>query len=589
MRDKSGDIIYVGKAKRLKHRVLGYFSALDKHTPKVLSMVERVADFDVIVTTDEFEALVLECSLIKLHAPKYNILLKDDKGYSYLRVDVEEAYPRITEVKQKASDNALYIGPYISAWVVRQTADEANKMFGLPSCRRVFPRDLKKGRPCLNFHIGQCMGVCRGNVSAGEYRQSLQLAVDFIKGGALETKRILTRQMEDAAESLNFEAAAKCRDRIRALEGFSERQRLVYSGVTDQDVLAFVQAGNDTALSLLRFRSEKLVDKLDFMFENALDRDEVRREFLLRFYSDVQHDLPPLITVDDDVADAAVLEEFLSRRAKRRVRIVSPSRGDKARLVDLARKNAAQNLSQRESRRSMREVASLDELARLLGLTAPPPRIEAYDISNIGSDVFVGAMAVFVEGKYSKKESRRFSIRGFFAPDDYACMQQMISRRLQRARDEDAAFMPLPDLILVDGGTGHAQAAAKVLEEFNLEIPVFGMVKDDRHRTRAVTAKGGEITISSVRSVFTLISNIQDTVHRSAVEYARASHKKTAFEMSLTAVPGIGPKRAKALFLYFKTKKAILKADEDALCQVPGMNRAAAKALRAAVQCGGIG
>ena len=314
MRDKNGDIIYVGKAKRLKSRVLGYFSTLDRHTPKVLSMVERVADFDVIVTTDEFEALVLECSLIKLHAPKYNILLKDDKGYSYLRVDVEEAYPRITEVKQKTNDNALYIGPYMSAWVVRQTADETNKMFGLPTCRRVFPRDLKKGRPCLNFHIGQCMGVCRGNVSAGEYRQSLQLAVDFIKGGALETKRILTRQMEEAAETLNFEAAAKCRDRIRALEGFSERQRLVYSGVTDQDVLAFVQAGNDTALSLLRFRSEKLVDKLDFVFENAFDRDAVRREFLLRYYGDVQHDLPPLITVDDDIDDAAVLEEFLSRK-----------------------------------------------------------------------------------------------------------------------------------------------------------------------------------------------------------------------------------------------------------------------------------
>jgi excinuclease ABC subunit C len=462
-------------------------------------------------------------------------------------------------------------------------------MFGLPTCRRVFPRDLKKGRPCLNFHIGQWMGVCRGNVSSEEYHQSLQLAVDFIKGGALETKRILTRRMEESAEALNFEAAAKCRDRIRALEGFSERQRLVYSGVTDQDVLAFVQAGNDTALSLLRFRSEKLVDKLDFVFENTFDRDEVRREFLLRYYGDVQHDLPPLITVDDNVFDAAVLEEFLSRRAKRRVHIVSPSRGDKARLVDLARKNAAQNLSQRESRRSMREVAALDELARLLGLAAPPPRIEAYDISNIGSDVFVGAMAVFVEGKHSKKESRRFSIRGFYAPDDYACMQQMVSRRLQRALDKDDAFLPLPDLILVDGGTGHAQAAIRVLDEFALEIPVFGMVKDDRHRTRAVTAKGGEISISSVRSVFTLISHIQDTVHRSAVEYARASHKKTALEMSLTAVPGIGPKRAKALFLHFKTKKSILNADEDALCQAPGMTRAAAKALLEAVQRGDIG
>jgi excinuclease ABC subunit C len=589
MRDKGGDIIYVGKAKRLKNRVSGYFSVAGRHAPKVLSMVERVWDFDVIVTSDEFEALVLECSLIKLHLPKYNILLKDDKGYSYLRADLQSDYPRIAPAKQKAEDGALYLGPYMSAWVVRQTADEANKTFGLASCRRVFPRDFKRYRPCLNFHMGLCMGVCRGHITPGEYKQSVEMALDFIKSGAAATKKELTQRMEVAAEQLDFEAAARFRDRLRALEGFAERQRLVYAGVADQDVLAFVQAGELIALCLLRFRGEMLVDKLDFLFEDFDERSQLRREFILRYYNDNTRELPPLITVDGDVEERAEIEEFLSRRSGRRVRINCPSRGERLRLIETAQKNAAQALAGQKGGNNPKELATLDRLGELLGLASPPRRIEAYDISNIGSEVVVGAMAVFINGRHSKKDGRKFLIKGFETPDDYSAMRQVLMRRLKRGLDGDGAFLPMPDLIFVDGGQAHAGTAKQVTESMGVDVPVFGLVKDDRHRTRAVAGGGGEISVSAVRNVFTLVSTIQETVHKNAVEYARATHKRSAFETELTRVPGIGPKRARALFLHFKTKKAILNANTKQLESVAGMTKTAAQELARAVARGDIG
>lgn len=591
MRNKTGEIIYVGKAKNLKNRVSSYFRALDKHLPKVLAMVMQVDDFETIVTSSEFEALVLECSLIKQHNPKYNILLKDDKGYSYLRIDKGD-YPRITEAKQKVADGATYIGPYMSAWVVKNTADEANKAFGLPTCSRQFPRDIKKGRPCLNYHLKQCMGVCRGGISPSEYAEIMRQAIEYIKGGSAEAQKLLNEQMEIAAENLEFEKAAKYRDRLRAIERFSDRQRVVYANVADQDVLAFVQSGNDLSLSIIKFRSQRLIDKIDFMFFDISSIEEVRSEFISRYYSDPMHELPGQITVDGDLPDKELIEQLLSQRAGKKISIVLPQRGDLVKLVGMARLNAAEQLSLRSSRRTGKELVALDELAKLLGLAKPPAWIESYDISNIGSDTIVGSLVVFEDGRPQKAAYKHFKIRDIVAPDDYASMAQMLERRFLRlkAQDDDGGFFNrLPDLLLIDGGRGHVATAQRVLDSLSLSIPVFGMVKDDRHRTRAISSQGGEIAIASHRSVFTLVTSIQDETHRFAINYAHKAHKKTAFELSLTKIDGIGEVRARALFAHFKTKKAILAASEQELCMVKGMNIRAAKSLINAVNKGEIG
>ncbi len=592
MHNRAGEIIYVGKAKRLKNRVSSYFRSLDRHTPKVLAMVRQVEDFETIVTSSEFEALVLECSLIKLHNPRYNILLKDDKGYSYLRIGRGEEYPRITEVKQKEDDGAEYIGPYMSAWVVKNTIDEANKAFLLPTCSRQFPRDIGRGRPCLNYHMKQCMGVCRGGISPQEYQETLRQAVEYIRGGSAEAVRILQEQMQAAAENLEFERAARCRDRLRAIERFAERQRVVYAGAVDQDVLAFVRSGEDVALSVLKFREQKLVDKLDFLFPDADPIEEVRGEFLARYYSDPLHELPRQILLDGDLPDRELVERLLSGRAGRKVPLLIPRRGDPAQLVEMARLNAAEQLSLRDRRRTGRELAALDELARLLGLEKPPVWIESYDISNIGSDTIVGGMVVFEEGRPLKAAYKRFSIEGLDHPDDYTSMAQMLERRFARYLAQEpngGSFNRRPDLLLIDGGQGQVSAVQRVLAALGLDIPVFGMVKDDRHRTRAISSQGGEIAISSHRAVFSLVTRIQDETHRFAVTYARKSHKKTAFELSLTRVEGLGEKRARALFAAFRTKKAILEASEEQLAAVPGMNRQVARALREAAERGEIG
>jgi len=590
MHNSAKEIIYVGKAKNLKNRVSSYFRSLEKHLPKVLAMVMQVEYFETIVTSSEFEALVLECSLIKQHTPKYNILLKDDKGYSYLKID-NSPYPKITEVKQKADDGATYIGPYMSSWVVKNTADEANKAFGLPTCSRQFPRDIKKGRPCLNYHLKQCMGVCRGGISEQEYAEVMSQAIEYIRDGSFQAQKLLHEQMMKASENLDFEKAAKYRDRLRAIERFAERQRVVYTNVPDQDVLGMVQSGDDVSLSVLKFRSQRLVDKLDFLFSAADTVEEIRGEFISRYYSDPIHELPPQIMLDGELPDRELIEKLLNKRLGKKVKIVEPQRGNGVKLVEMARLNAAEQLSLRSSKRTGKELAALDDLAKLLGLKKPPQWIEAYDISNIGSQTIVGAMTVFEDGRPQKAAYKHFLINDMPDANDYASMAQMLTRRLTRYKEQaqdGGYFNRLPDLLLIDGGQGQVSAVKAVLDELSLSIPVFGMVKDGNHRTRAISSLGGEITISANKSVFALVTNIQDETHRFAVSYARKTHRKTAFELSLTKVEGIGPARAKALFAHFKTKKAILEADEKQLAAVKGMTLRSAAALRAAVEKGEI-
>lgn len=581
MRDKQRNIIYIGKAKILKNRVTSYFRGINNHHPKTYKMVSLVEDFDYIITSSEFEALVLECSLIKQHTPKYNILLKDDKGYSYVRV-LPPPFSRISEVKQKVDDGSTYFGPFTSSYVVKQTVDAANKAFMLPTCGRKFPQDIGKGRPCLNFHLKQCVGVCRGKISPEEYAETIAQAVDFIRGGDKDIAAFLEEQMLEAAENMAFEKAARYRDRIKAIKRIGERQRVVFTKIDNLDVVAFVQGQNDTAVTLLRFRHKKMSDKETFLIGQTDSIQAARGEFLSRYYMN-NSDLPVTIFIDGETDDMDLIAEMLTRNAGRKVYMHQPQRGEGARLVEMARINAAEELA-RSVGRTNKELTMLDELGHILGFENPPGVIEAYDISNIGSNVIVGSMVVFKNARASKSDYKRFQIKDGAGVDDYGSLREVLTRRFARYASEeetDEGFLRLPDLILMDGGKGQLSIALEVLAKFGLNIPVFGMVKDDRHRTRALIGKDGELALNMNRGAFTLVSNIQDEAHRFAIDYSRKKHAKSSFELSLRKVPGIGEKRATALFKHFKTQKAMAAASVEELSEAPGMNKRAAESLYA--------
>lgn len=586
MKSKSSEIIYVGKAKALKNRVSSYFRSVDKHLPKVYQMVSHVYDFDYIIADSEFEALVLECSLIKLHSPKYNILLKDDKGYSYIKI-APRSFGRIRQVFQREDDDAEYIGPYISSFVVNETVDEANRAFMLPNCSRKFPQDFGKARPCLNFHIKRCMGVCRGKISAAEYDEILSQAIDYIKGGSARSVETLTRRMNEYAESMQFEKAAQLRDRIRAISRISQSQKVVFAKVPNQDIIALQRSDNDTCAVVLKFREERLVDKEDFLLGEVDQLEDARLEFLLRYYT-AGAEIPKKIQLDGPIEDIEIASRMFSEQAGFKVEIHVPQRGEQLRLVEMARTNAAERLS-RKGQRTGKDVAVLDELARLLGLGKPPAYIEAYDISNIGSETVVGGMVVFENGHPKRRCYRKFNIKTVIGTDDYASMSEVLRRRFERMQNpeqQDEAFDRLPDLILLDGGKGHVGVITPLLREMGVDVPVFGMVKDDRHRTRAIAAGGGEIAINSNRSAFTLISAIQEEVHRYSIRFSRSKHQQSAFEMTLTKCEGIGEKRAAEIFRHFKTVKAIRNASEEELAGVKGVSKAAAEKLYAFLHSG---
>lgn len=578
MRDKTEKIIYIGKAKALRNRVSSYFRSVEKHPEKVYKMVENVRDFETIVTDSEFEALVLECSLIKQYTPKYNILLKDDKGYSYIKI-TPPPYSRIQAVLQKQDDDGCtYLGPYMSSYMVKQLVEEANHVFQLPTCSRKFPQDFRKGRPCLNFHIKQCMGLCRGRVTEKEYAARLEEALDFIKGGSVKALKRLEEQMLLASENLEFEKAAQYRDRIQAIQKMGERQKVVSHKSAEADIIAFTQSENATSAAVLLFRDHRLVDKKDFVFYERGELSSFRRDFLLSYYRD---DIPRIIEVDGDFEDRELTEAYFSQKMGHKISITVPQRGDQAKLVEMAKNNAAQRLSHEVSRTG-RELSALDEIARLLGLSAPPSYIEAYDISNIGAETIVGGMIVFEGGRPQKKYYRKFRMKSQLTPDDYASMREMIARRFTRYHEEKESgegFGRLPDLILLDGGKGHVAAIEPLLEEMGIHVPVFGMVKDDRHRTRAIAKDGGEIAINANRNAFNMITRIQDEVHRYTIEFSRGSHRKSGLELAMTSVEGIGPARAKALFSAFKTQKAMREASVEQLAAVKGMTLPIAQRL----------
>lgn len=577
MKDKSEKIIYIGKAKNLKKRVTSYFRRGQDHLPKVWKMVSNVYDYDFIVTDSEFEALVLECSFIKQYTPKYNILLKDDKGYSYIRVSNEE-YPRITAVLQKNDDDAEYIGPYTSSYAVKQAVKEANKVFMLPTCSRVFPRDFRKARPCLNNHIKQCMGVCTGRISAEEYRATVKQAVEYIKQGSSESVERLTREMEKAAEELNFELAAKLRDRISAISKAAENQKIIDADMKDSDIIAISQNSEMACASVIMYRNGRLFDKADFFLGEKEDQAKMREEFILRFYSSKDF-IPREILLDEEINDYELLQQWLREKSGHAVNISTPKRGHFLRLTILAKSNASEYLSIKVGRTG-KEITALEELAKALNLSKPPKFIECYDISNLASSNMVAGMVVFENGRPCKKFYKKFSIKTVEEQNDYACMCEVLERRFRNYYEKtDEGFSTLPDLILLDGGQGHVNTVTPVIRSMGIEVPVFGLVKDSKHRTRAVATGGGEISLTKSRSAFNLVTRIQDEVHRYAITYQAAKHKKTSYQLELTKIKGIGEKKAIKLMTEFKTKDNLKRASAPEIAKAAGINLNAAQQL----------
>lgn len=574
MKDVKGNIIYIGKAKALKNRVTQYFGAGNQHTEKVRKMVSLVSDFDYILCESEFEALVLENSLIKQHQPKYNILLKDDKGYHYIKI-TNDKWRKITTSKQ-IDDDAEYIGPYYSGYVVKDTVNEVLRIFRLPDCNRSFD---KPSKPCLNFHIGRCDAPCRGNVGLSEYLESVNSARDFIKHGVSASMISDMRQkMEQASENLDFEYAAKLRDRIRSMQKLGDKQRVVRIAYNRQDVFASAMMGETACVGVLVFENGRLTDKKHYIIEGFTSREELYDEFLQQYYLE-KSDIPPRILIDCELASAEPLEHWLGEKIGKKVSIIVPQKGEQKQIVDMCRNNAAENLAQK-IKRSGRETAAVDELARLLGLDTPPRYIEAYDISNTAGEENVAGMIVYKDGRPYKNAYKHFKIKSFSGQDDFRSMAEVLDRRFEEyKKGEDEGFSTLPDLILLDGGIGQMSAVMPVLEKHGINVPLFGMVKDSKHRTRAIASNGGDIAIKANRSVYTFVTEIQDEVHRFAIGYHRKRRSGKMLYSELTEIEGVGPAMAKALIKHFKTIKAIKGADVDELCKVPGIGKAKARVI----------
>ncbi|MGN1467725.1 MAG: excinuclease ABC subunit UvrC [Ruminococcus sp.] len=579
MHDKSGKIIYIGKAKALKNRVSQYFGSQNNHPEKVRRMVDNVDDFEYIITDSEFEALILECSLIKQHTPKYNILLKDDKGYSYIRIS-NDKWRRISYTLQKQEDGAVYIGPYKSSYYVKNAVEEAVKIFKLPTCNKKFPEDFRKGRPCLNFHIKQCMAPCTGRISFKEYDESVNQAIEFLKGGSSQSIKQLTKEMNIASEKLEFERAARIRDKIQAVKNMATKQKVVANKIKDQDVIALVSDGEKGCFQIFRFENGSLVDRESFIVNGVTGQEEEISEFIVSYYT-MRSDLPKNVTLDREISDAEIIEKWLSEKRGNRVYITVPQRGEQAQLVQMCKNNAAEAVAQLKGRTS-REYSVLEDLKNILGLEKIPEYIESYDISNLAGSENVAGMVVYEKGKPLKSAYRKFEIKGFSGQDDYASMAEVITRRFdeyEKEKHTNDGFGRMPDLILLDGGKGQVAAVKKVFEEKNISVPLFGMVKDSKHRTRAITDEGREISISSNRRVFTFVSSVQDEVHRFAIGYHHQRRKKNTFKSSLTDIDYVGETRAKSLLKFFRTIENIKNADLQELEQAPKMNKNAAIAV----------
>lgn len=574
MKDKNDTIIYIGKAKSLKNRVTQYFGAGNGHSEKVRQMVSHVKDFEYVLCDSEFEALILENSLIKQNQPKYNILLKDDKGYHYIKI-TSDKWRKLTTSMQTDDNKAEYIGPYYSSAVVKDTVAEVRKIFKLPDCNRSFD---KYSKPCLNFHIGLCDAPCRANISVEQYNETVDSAIAFIKNSGDDIVKMLQSNMEAAAEKLDFEYAAKLRDRINAIKKLEEKQKVVMCTYKNQDVFASAVINGVACIAVLVFRNSKLSDKKHFIIDAFTDKNDLYSQFISQYYSDTNN-IPPRILLDYDFDSRTIIEQWLCEKAGKRVEILLPQRGEQKNLVNMCRNNAADNLAQKTELQG-HEMTALNELARLLGLPSAPRVIESYDISNTAGDENVAGMVVFRDGKPYKPHYRMFKIKGFVGQDDYRSMAEVLDRRFtEYQKGENEGFATLPDLILLDGGKGQISAVEPILKKHNISIPLFGMVKDSKHRTRAIAWGGGDISIKANESAYRLVTAIQDEVHRFAIGYHKKRRSKKMLSSELTSIDGIGQAKAATLLKSFKTMKAIKAASIEELCEVSGINEALAEKI----------
>jgi len=574
MMDKSGTVIYVGKAKALKNRVSQYFHDQGAHTPKTRAMVAQIDHFDTIVAGSEFEALVLEAALIKRHKPRYNILLKDDKGYPYIRLSVKDPYPQFSMAGRMAEDGARYFGPFGGRGDTQAIIDALRGALKLPACGKKFPRDIGKERPCLNHHMGLCDGYCRKEMTRDQHHRAMDQAVRILEGRFSQVEKDLSEEMFQAAENLEFERAAALRDRLKAISLLGKRQKVVAGYLADTDVLGLFTGDVRSAMAVLHFKDGELTSRdLEIFPTEGEEPEEILAAFLVQYYGE-RGLLPKQILLPENLEGEADIARLLSRQAGRKVELVTPQRGAKMDLIRMARENAQEEVK-RLTTKAERTAKILTLLAEKLELPEPPHRIEAYDISNTGASDIVAAMTVFEDGKPKKNAYRYFKMKDMAGPDDYASMEQTIRRRFQRDREGDERFAKRPDLLLIDGGDTHAAVARRVLTEFGLDIPVYGMVKDDRHRTRAlITPEGREIGIQAVPALFAFIGQIQEETHRSAVGFHHKQHTRTGTGSVLEKIPGIGETRRKALLKAFGSVKAIKGADLQELEKVLPKNAA---------------
>lgn len=596
MHDANDSIIYVGKAVNLHNRVRSYFRKIVGRGPQIDKMVEQIARFEYIVTDSELEALVLENNLIKEHCPKYNTMLKDDKTYPYIKVTLGEDYPRVLFSRQMKKDKSKYFGPYTSAAAVKDTIELLNRLYCLRTCNRVLPRDIGLDRPCLNFHIKQCLAPCQGYISKEDYRGRVNQAMDFLNGNYAPLLNDLQEKMLQASENMEFEEAIRYRDLYNSVKSVAQKQKITDSDGEDKDIIALAKEDTDAVVQVFFVRDGKLIGREHYYMTHVSGQSkaQILLDFVKQFYAGTPY-IPKALVLQEEIEDIGILEKWLSARKGNRVYIQVPKIGAKEKLVELAAQNARLVLSQdkeRIKREEGRTIGAVKEIAGWLGLEPEKlVRMEAFDISNISGFQNVGSMVVYEKGKPKRSDYRKFRIKTVSGPDDYACMHEVLTRRLVHGMEESreleekelekefGSFSRLPDLILMDGGRGQVNIALRVLEELHIHIPVCGMVKDDNHRTRGLYYNNVEIPIDSRSEGFKLITRIQDEAHRFAIEYHRSLRSKSQVKSVLDDIPGIGEVRRKALMRHFKSIEDIKKAEVEELLQVDGINHPQAEAI----------
>ena len=577
MKDKFDNIIYVGKAKILKNRVRQYFQSSKNHSSKVKSMVKNIDKFEYIITDSELEALILECNLIKKYKPKYNVLLRDDKTYPYIKVTTNEDFPRVLKVRKVIKDKAKYFGPYTNTTAVNDTLDIIKNIYPIRTCNIDIERAIKTNmRPCLNLHIKRCVGPCTGNVTKEEYNKMIEEIILFLSGKEEKLIDILKEKMNKCAMDFNFEEAAIYRDKIKSLEDMMEKQKIDTStSDLNQDVIAMARAHDEACVQVFFVRNGKIVGREHFILEGVMDstRESILGSFVKQFYMEQEY-VPKEIIIEDEIEDSFILSEWLSSKKGQKVTIRVPQKGEKKSLIEMVRKNAIEYLekfSDMNKRKYEKSIGALEELKQILNLDNIPKRIESFDISNIQGVDSIGSMVVFTNGKKDKKEYRRYKIKTVIGPNDYDSMAEIVERRLK--------YGDFPDLLLLDGGNGQVSAVKKVLNKYNVEIPLWGMYKDDKHRTKGLISQEKEIELDRTSNLYRFVASIQEEVHNYAISYHRSLRNKSLTKSELDDIQGIGEKRKKALLNHFKDIEAIKKATFEELLEVEGMNKTSSESI----------